>query len=120
MKTFISPIIIIIIPALALFKCQNSSTQITNADKSVGFELIEEIDYSRIVTGGVSPVKVHPRPIRIYLWYPAIGSEDEHPMCFGDYVTFADNDIWPEKIVGKLREELKFLNRPLLIENFLV
>jgi len=113
MKTFINPIPIIIISALIFFKCQYSPTDDPNADKSVGFELIEEIDYSRVVTGGVSPVQVHPRPIRIYLWYPARKSKEEKPMCFGDYVTYADEDIWPEKIVGKLREELKFINRPL-------
>ncbi|HSF18347.1 MAG TPA: tetratricopeptide repeat protein [Vicinamibacteria bacterium] len=75
---------------------------------SVGFQLIEEQDHSRTVTGGVSPSRPHPRPIRTYLWYPARNSNDARPMRFGDYAALADDDIWPSEIVGPMRGKLKF------------
>lgn len=80
---------------------------------SVGFKLLESKDYSRAVTGGVSPIAAHPRPIRTYLWYPATGSEDSRPMRFGRYAELADDDIWPVEIAGNLREELKYSRRAL-------
>ncbi len=80
---------------------------------SVGFELLEANDHSRAVTGGVSPIATHPRPIRTYLWYPATGSEDSQPMRFGRYAALADDDIWPVEIMGNLHEELKYSRRAL-------
>ncbi len=80
---------------------------------SVGFRLLEAQDYSRAVTGGVSPIVAHPRPIRTYLWYPATGSEDSRPMRFGRYAELADDDIWPVEIVGDLHEELTYSRRAL-------
>ena len=53
------------------------------------------------------------RPIRVYLWYPAVGSEELQPMRFGRYAELADDDIWPEEIVGELHERLGFSSRPL-------
>ena len=82
-------------------------------DYSVGFKLLETRDYSRAVTGGISPIATHPRPIRTYLWYPATGSEDSRPMHFGRYAELADDDVWPVEIVGNLREDLKFSRRAL-------
>ena len=83
------------------------------SEYSVGFQLLEEQDYSRAVTGGVSPTTAHPRPIRIYLWYPARGSGDTQPMRFGHYAALADEDIWSAEVAGNLREELKFSRRAL-------
>ncbi len=80
---------------------------------SVGFTLLEANDYSRAVTGGVSPSAAHSRPIRTYLWYPATGYEDSQPMRFGRYAELADDDIWPVEIVGNLHEELKYSRRAL-------
>ena len=80
---------------------------------SVGFQLIEQQDHSRAVTGGVSPSTAHPRPIRTYLWYPAGGSGDTQPMRFGHYAALADEDIWSAEVAGNLREELKFSRRAL-------
>ncbi len=80
---------------------------------SVGFQLLEEQDYSRAVTGGASPSTAHPRPMRIYLWYPARGSDDAQPMRFGRYAALADEDIWPVEIAGNLRDKLKFSRRAL-------
>ena len=80
---------------------------------SVGFQLIEDQDYSRTVTGGISPRTAHPRPVRTYLWYPARDSNDAEPMRFGHYAALADEDIWPAEIAGNLREELKFSRRAL-------
>jgi len=80
---------------------------------SVGFQLLEGQDYSRAVTGGISPSTAHPRPIRTYVWYPVRGSDDAVPMRFGHYAALADEDIWPAEIVGNLREELKFSRRAL-------
>jgi len=98
---------------LTLFECQNSTTQITSVEKSVGFQLVEELDYSRAVTGGSSPSTPHPRPMRTYLWYPARSSDDAQPMHFDHYAALADEDIWPAEIAGKLREELKYSHRAL-------
>jgi dienelactone hydrolase len=78
---------------------------------SVGFRLIEAQDYSRTVTGGISPSTPHPRPVRTYLWYPASSSDDAQPIRFGRYAALADEDIWPAEIAGNLREELRFSRR---------
>ena len=75
----------------------------------VGFQLLEEQDRSRVVTGIGSAV--HPRPIRIYLWYPARTSAP--PMRFGRYAALADDDIWPAAIAGDLRDKLAYSRRPL-------
>ena len=80
---------------------------------SVGFRLIEEPDNSRAVTGGTSPTTAHPRPVRMYLWYPARSSSDARRMRFGHYAALADEDIWPSEIAGNVREELKFSQRAL-------
>jgi hypothetical protein len=79
---------------------------------AVGFRLLEERDDSRAVTGGIA-AGTHPRPIRVYLWYPAAGTEDAAPMRFGRFVSLADEDIWPAEISGALREALGFSRRAL-------
>jgi dienelactone hydrolase len=81
---------------------------------SVGFQLLEEPDYSRVVTGGIKPLVAHPRPIRIYLWYPAKNIDNAQAMYFGDYATLADEDIWPADISGNLRDKFKYFHRPLI------
>ena len=91
----------------------SSRSSLELGEYPVGFQLIEEQDYSRSVTGGLSPSTVHPRPIRTYLWYPARGSDDAQPMRFGRYAALADDDIWPAEIAGNLREELKYSRRAL-------
>lgn len=80
---------------------------------SVGFQLLEDQDHSRVVTGGTLPSTAYPRPIRIYIWYPARVSDDSQPMRFGHYAALADEDIWPAKIVGDLRAKLKYSRRAL-------
>ena len=80
---------------------------------SVGFQLLEEQDHSRAVTGGNSPPKAYPRPIRTYFWYPAKVFDDVQPMRFGRYAALANEDIWPAEIAGTLREELKYARRAL-------
>jgi len=53
----------------------------------VGFRLVEETDTSRAIrAAGAS----HPRPVRIYVWYPATASRDARPMVFGRYAAMAD------------------------------
>jgi dienelactone hydrolase len=81
-------------------------------EHSVGFRLSEDQDASRAVTGGV-PGATHPRPIRLYLWYPATAERRAQPLRFGRYAALADDDIWPEEIAGDLRAKLKFANGPL-------
>lgn len=75
---------------------------------SVGFQLLEDQDHSRMVTGGTLPSTAHPRPIRTYIWYPARVSDDAKSMRFGRYAALADEDIWPAKIAGDLRTKLKY------------
>jgi hypothetical protein len=89
---------------------------------SVGFQLLETDDYSRVVTAGSSPSTTHPRPMRTYLWYPASHSDGAQTMRFGRYAELADGDIWPAKIAGTLSETLKYsrkaLARSLGLERF--
>ena len=80
---------------------------------SVGFQLLEAQDHSRAVTGGTTPRVTHPRPIRIYHWYPASRSGESQSMRFGRYAELADGDIWPAEIAGDLSEKLKFNRRAL-------
>jgi hypothetical protein len=83
------------------------------SEYSVGFQLLEEQDYSRAVTGGPLPSAAHPRPMRTYLWYPARSSDDTQAMRFGRYAALADEDIWPVEIAGDLRKKLKYSRRAL-------
>ena len=73
----------------------------------VGFQLFEDLDASRIISAGTSDPKAFARPIRTYLWYPAMGSDAAQTMSFGHYVELADEDVWPREIAGNLRSELK-------------
>jgi hypothetical protein len=79
----------------------------------VGFRLLETQDHSRSVNGGLSSTTPFPRPIRVYLWYPASRSDESQAMQFGRYAQLADEDIWPVEIAGGLREQLKFSQRAL-------
>jgi len=76
----------------------------------VGFQLIEEHDQSRVVSGGIG-APAHPRPIRIYLWYPA--ARAGQPMRFGRYTALADDDPWPPAVAEGLRDKLKYSRQPL-------
>jgi dienelactone hydrolase len=77
---------------------------------AVGFRLLQSEDRSRLVTGGTGS-RVHPRPVRTYLWYPAQGTSPA--MRFGRYVSLADGDVWPAEIVGSTVETMRFSRRPL-------
>jgi dienelactone hydrolase len=81
-------------------------------EHAVGFQLFEDEDSSRAVTGGARDA-VHPRPIRTYLWYPAETSRRAEALTFGRYASLADDDIWPAEIAGDLREQLRYANGPL-------
>ena len=80
---------------------------------SIGFQLLEELDSSRAVTAGASPSTPHPRPIRVYLWYPAKNSDHAKPMRFGRYAELADKDVWPAEIAGNIGTTLKYSNKVL-------
>lgn len=79
-------------------------------EHAVGFQLLDERDASRMVTGGVAAT-AHARPLRVYLWYPARGAAQS--LTFGRYAALADNDVWPPEIAGPLREKLRYSQRPL-------
>ena len=97
----------------ALAQVDSTSTfGLEPGEHAVGFRLLEDDDRSRAVTGG-SRGAVHPRPIRIYLWYPAQTSRRSQPLRFGRYAALADEDVWPSEIAGELRERLKYSNGPL-------
>ncbi|HEY8519866.1 MAG TPA: hypothetical protein VIN61_07295 [Gammaproteobacteria bacterium] len=59
------------------------------------------------------PGATHPRPVRIYLWYPAEDAERAEPMRFGRYASLASDDVWPPEIAGNAREKLAYSRRPL-------
>ena len=79
-------------------------------ERAVGFQLLEELDTSRRVTGGIAAT-AHARPLRVYLWYPA--RRAEQPVTFGHYAALADDDVWPPEIAGPLREKLRYSQRAL-------
>ncbi len=110
---------ILILSVILIEACSQTDSAISSphglepGEYSVGFQLIEEQDYSRTVTGGTTPSTTHPRPVRTYVWYPARGSNEAQRMRFGRYAALADEDIWPAEIAGNLREELKYSRRAL-------
>lgn len=77
-------------------------------DYGVGFRLFQEEDLARVVQGDTS----RPRPVRIYLWYPAAQSSGQ-PIRLGRYAELAEDDVWPDEIVVGLRDRLSFSQRPL-------
>ena len=79
-------------------------------EHAVGFQLLEERDASRMVTGGVAET-ARARPLRIYLWYPARRAAQQ--VTFGRYAALADEDIWPSEIAGPLRANLRYSRRAL-------
>jgi hypothetical protein len=79
----------------------------------VGFQLIEEQDLSRSIrVTGANPA-VRPRPVRIYVWYPARPAPEAEPMRFGRYAALATDDIWPGDILDGARGRMAFTRRPL-------
>ena len=91
----------------------SSQLGLNSGGHSIGFKIVEGQDYSRAVTGGTTPSKVHARPIRVYLWYPAKDSQDTQAMHFGRYAELADQDIWPHEISGDLSKELNYSHKVL-------
>lgn len=81
-------------------------------EHAVGFQLLEDEDRSRTVTGGERGA-ARPRPMRTYLWYPATAARRSQPVTFGRYVELAQGDVWPASIGGPLRERLSPANGPL-------
>jgi len=78
----------------------------------VGFRILEELDRSRAIRTGDSSSSVHPRPIRVYVWYPAKGSDDSRPMTFGRYAEAADADVWSDELLDGVRERTAYAERP--------
>lgn len=77
---------------------------------AVGFRLLVEQDRSRYVAAS-DGAGTYPRPIRVYVWYPAKALSK--PMPFGRYAALADDDAWPAEISGRTRDLLKFSRGPL-------
>jgi hypothetical protein len=76
----------------------------------VGFRLFAEQHRSRSVAANKGTV-MYPRPIRVYVWYPATAGGK--PMAFGRYALLADEDVWPSEISGGARDVLRFSRGPL-------
>jgi dienelactone hydrolase len=81
-------------------------------EHAVGFQLLEDEDRSRVVTGGARGA-VHARPMRTYIWYPAAPARRAPPVTFGRYVELAQGDVWPASIGGPLSQRLPPANGPL-------
>ena len=93
-------------------RAQTDAFGLDAGEHSVGFQLVETEDPSRVVSGGVLGA-AHARPVRVYLWYPATAARRAPPLRFGRYAELADDDIWPAAIAGEARERLRFANGPL-------
>ena len=76
----------------------------------VGFRLFAEQDRSRSVAAN-NGTATYPRPIRVYVWYPAVAAGT--PMPFGQYAVLADEDVWPAEMSGGARDVLRFSRGPL-------
>jgi dienelactone hydrolase len=85
---------------------------LARGEHAVGFQLLEDEDHSRVVTGGARGA-AHPRPMRTYLWYPAAAARRWQPLTFDRYVELAQGDIWPASVNGAVRERLSPANGPL-------
>jgi len=79
----------------------------------VGFRLLEEEDLSRSIRVTDATPEVRPRPVRVYVWYPAQPAPDAEPMQFGRYAELADDDVWAGKVLDGARERTAFSRRPL-------
>jgi hypothetical protein len=69
-----------------------------------GFQLLKEVDYSRFYPAG-NVDGLNPRPIRIYLWYPAKKAA-ARPMLLKDYIHLAAYDFRPERLPVQLTKGL--------------
>src|SRR5688500_15399115 len=96
--------------ALAQPPAQTATYGLEPGERAVGFRLIEGQDASRAVTAG-NGSETHPRPLRVYVWYPA--ERSARPMPFGRYAELAEHDIWPAEIAGVQSAKLKYADRPL-------
>jgi hypothetical protein len=106
---------ILLVALLALpVSAQNEANVLglERGEHAVGFRLLEDEDRSRAVTGGERGA-AHARPIRTYLWYPALSARRAKPLRFGDYAKLAEDDVWPAAISGAMRSELTFEHGPL-------
>jgi pimeloyl-ACP methyl ester carboxylesterase len=110
----ITSLSVCVIPAgVALADAPPSWGDLQPGSHGIGFRLIEDNDPSRAIRVDRTSAGVHPRPIRVYVWYPAKASADAKRMRFGRYVEMADEDVWPDTILGKARERMLFSRRPL-------
>jgi hypothetical protein len=74
----------------------------------VGLRVLEERDPARVVGNANDP-----RPVRVYVWYPAVAGAGDEPMAFRRYAELAEDDVWPRDVIGALRDSLGFARRPL-------
>jgi pimeloyl-ACP methyl ester carboxylesterase len=81
--------------------------------RDVGFRLIEGHDPTRAIRVKGAVPEIRPRPVRVYVWYPASSSADDKPMLFGRYAALADGDIWPEGMSSDAHQRMNFSRRPL-------
>jgi pimeloyl-ACP methyl ester carboxylesterase len=77
----------------------------------VGFRLSEDRDSSRSIR--IEGTGVRPRPLRIYVWYPAAVASGARPMTFGRYAALASEDVWSDAILPEVRKRTAFARRPL-------
>jgi len=79
----------------------------------VGFRLVDELDLSRSIRVAGADPAVRPRPVRVYVWYPAKPAPEADPMRFARYAALADDDVWAGDVLDGARERMAFARRPL-------
>jgi len=79
----------------------------------VGFRLVEAHDASRAIRPDSTTAATFPRPLRVYVWYPAKADPQVTPLTFARYAELATADVWPDAVLKGARGVLSYARRPL-------
>lgn len=101
-----------LLPCLALAEPPALWGGLEAGPHAVGLRLFEEIDRSRAIRPNGASSSTQPRPIRVYVWYPASVPGKVMPMTFERLARMADDDVWPDSLLAGARERMAYAKRP--------